>query len=527
MYFCNFHNQNIVAVDSQDTQEKVIGKKLYDYQKKSLDDIFAKLAAAQHDENILFQLPTGGGKTVIFSEITRRYIKDMKKKVMILTHRIELCRQTSRMLDEFAVTNMTIDSNVKALPAENPYMCFVAMVETLNNRLNDEVIDVANVGLVIIDEAHYNSFTKLFKFFDKATILGVTATPLSSNMKLPMKNNYKHLIIGESIPNLIKNGFLSAPRVFTYDVGLTSLKIGMNGDYTVKSSEALYTNYNMREKLLYSYNQRSKGKKTLIFNNGIKTSIYVYNTFREAGFDIRHLDNTHSKKERREILQWFHEKPDAILTSVSILTTGFDEPTVETVVLNRATRSLTLYFQMIGRGSRVLDNKKEFNIIDLGNNVARFGAWDGPIDWHKIFRNPDFYLENLMADAELERRFKYDMPEELRAKFANSESVTFDINKEYDAVVKRRERPQKVLENSVEQHKKICIENSEDLFDAWSLARMLGPDIAHRVKAYAYCITKSTLNYRKWLAEEYMRQLRASIKSHYDDLAYDDDEDDD
>ena len=445
---------------------------------------------------------------------------------MILTHRIELCKQTSRMLDEFEVKNMIIDSNVKAMPPNNPYKCFVAMVETLNNRLNDEVIDVDNVGLIIIDEAHYNSFTKLFKFFDNSTILGVTATPLSSNMKLPMKNNYSHLIVGESIPNLINSNFLSKPHVFSYDVGLTSLKVGMNGDYTVKSSEALYTNYSMREKLLYSYNQRSQGKKTLIFNNGIKTSIYVYNTFREAGLDVRHLDNTHSKKERQQILEWFRKKPDAILSSVSILTTGFDEPSVETIILNRATRSLTLYFQMIGRGSRVLHNKHDFNIIDLGNNVARFGAWDGPIDWRKIFRSPDYYLENLMADAELERRFKYVMPEDVRVQFSKSESVTFDINKEYDAITKMRERPQKVLENSVAQHSVICIENSEDLFDAWSLARLLGPDIAHRVKAYAYCITKSTLNYRKWLQEEYMRQLRSSIKKHFDDLAYADDDED-
>lgn len=516
-------NEPIVQEDfdqvNDSKEERIIGKKLYDYQKKSLNEIFERLN--QEDSgNILFQLPTGGGKTVIFSEITRKYIADHQKKVMILTHRIELCKQTSNMLHEFEVNNKIIDSNVKALPNDNPYMCYVAMVETLNNRLNDEVIDVKNVGLIIIDEAHYNSFTKLFKFFENSTILGVTATPLSSNMKLPMKNNYRELIVGESIPNLIKKGFLAKPNVFTYDVGLTSLKIGMNGDYTVKSSEALYTNFSMREKLLYSYNQRSKGKKTLIFNNGIKTSIYVYNTFREAGLDVRHLDNTHSKKERQEILHWFRTKPDAILSSVSILTTGFDEPTVETVILNRATRSLTLYFQMIGRGSRVLDGKTDFNIIDLGNNVARFGAWDGPIDWKKIFRNPDYYLESLIADAELERRFKYVMPDDLRAKFANSEDVSFNIEEQYDYTVKKREKPQMVLERSIAQHKKICIENSEDLFDAWSLARLLTPDIAHRVKAYGYCITKSTLNYRKWLQEEYMRQLRATIKKHYDDLAY-------
>lgn len=514
------------AESIDDSEDRIIGKQLYDYQKKSLDEIFLRLNTPDSG-NILFQLPTGGGKTVIFSEITRRYIEDHKKKVLILTHRIELCKQTSNMLNEFLVSNKIIDSNVKVLPDDNPYMCYVAMVETLNNRLNDEVIDIANVGLVIIDEAHYNSFTKLFKFFDQSTILGVTATPLSSNMKLPMKNNYRELIVGETIPNLISKGFLSRPNVFSYDVGLTSLKIGMNGDYTVKSSEVLYTNFSMREKLLYAYNQKSKGKKTLIFNNGIKTSIYVHNTFAEAGLDVRHLDNTHSKKERQEILRWFRTKPDAILSSVSILTTGFDEPTVDTVILNRATRSLTLYFQMIGRGSRVIGNKKEFTIIDLGNNVARFGPWDGEIDWRKIFRSPDYYLENLMADAELERRFNYIMPDEIREQFANSEDVSFDINKEYDEITRLRERPQKVLENSIEQHAKICIENSEDVFDGWSLARLLEADIQHRVKAYAYCITKSTLNYRKWLQEDYMRQLRATIKAHFDSLIVDDEEEED
>ena len=78
-----------------------------------------------------------------------------------------------------------------------------------------------------------------------------------------------------------------------------------------------------------------------------------------AGYEIKHLDNTHNARERREILQWFREKPDAILTSVSILTTGFDEPTVESIILNRATKSLTLYFQMIGRGSRVLESSDQ------------------------------------------------------------------------------------------------------------------------------------------------------------------------
>ena len=152
-------------------EDKKTGLALYDYQKEAIDKIFDRLKNYPEGHNFLYQLPTGGGKTVIFSEIAKRYIKDLGKKVLILTHRIELCGQTSEMLNEFGVKNKIIDSKVKTLPNQDEYMCFVAMVETLNNRLQDDQLEMENVGLVIIDEAHYNSFRKLFQFFGKAYIL--------------------------------------------------------------------------------------------------------------------------------------------------------------------------------------------------------------------------------------------------------------------------------------------------------------------------------------------------------------------
>jgi type I site-specific restriction endonuclease len=139
----------------------------------------------------------------------------------------------------------------------------------------------------------------------------------------------------------------------------------------------------------------------------------------EAGYPIRHLDNTSSTEERKDILQWFKKTPDAILTSVGILTTGFDEPTVDTIILNRATKSLT-YTKMIGRGSRKLPNKDMFTVIDLGNNAARFGLWSEPVNWQHIFKSPEFYLENLRDDTEIELYFKYSMPLDLRAKFSKT-----------------------------------------------------------------------------------------------------------
>jgi superfamily II DNA or RNA helicase len=219
-------------------EERKSGKDLYSYQKGAISKIFTAFDDAPEDYHLLYQLPTGGGKTVIFSEIVRQYLKNHKKKVLVLTHRIELCKQTSNMLTEFNVDNKVISSTAN-LEDQKDYTCFVAMVETLNNRLQEDRLDISDVGLVIIDEAHYNSFTKLFKFFEKSFILGVTATPLSSNIKLPMNDNYDELIVGETIESLIENEFLSKANVYSYNVGLTSLEVGANGDYTVKSSDDL------------------------------------------------------------------------------------------------------------------------------------------------------------------------------------------------------------------------------------------------------------------------------------------------
>lgn len=496
---------------------KKIGKALYSYQKEAIYNIFKSFENAPEDYHLLYQLPTGGGKTVIFSEIARQYLKHYRKKVMILTHRIELCKQTHKMLNEFQVENKIISSKA-SLEDQDQYECFVAMVETLNNRLNDNKLDISNVGLVIIDEAHYNSFTKLFKFFSNSFILGVTATPLSSNMKLPMKDNYNELIVGESISALINNEYLAKANIYSYNVGLTSLEIGANGDYTVKSSEDLYTNTNMLSKLLQAYKERAYGTKTLIFNNGINTSLYVYDTFKRAGYPIAHLDNTNTKKERDLILKWFNKTPNAIITSVSILTTGFDEPSVESIILNRATKSLTLYYQMIGRGSRIYKNKDQFNVIDLGNNFHRFGPWGADLDWQKMFRSPNFYLDNLLSDEEIESDFRYELPEEVKEEFKNTkeEDFYFDIKKVYTDAIQAGETSKVVLERSIEHHTKMCVENSEDVFDALILAKKLGGDIDDRIHRYSKCICKSTRNFIDWLEDDYRKKLNSHLRNNFD-----------
>jgi len=498
------------------TVKNTSGKELYNYQKIAIEEIFQRFDNAADDYHLLYQLPTGGGKTVIFSEIVRRYISKYNKKVLVLTHRIELSKQTSNMLGEFGVPNKIINSTAN-LDDQDNYHCFVAMVETLKNRLTDDKLDISDIGLVIVDEAHYNSFTKIFKFFDESFILGVTATPLSSNIKLPMYENYKELYVGETIEHLIENHYLASANMYSYNVGLTSLEVGANGDYTVKSSEDLYTNVDMLSKLVSAYEETSKGKKTLIFNNGIHTSIQVFHAFKRAGYPIAHLDNTNTKKERDFILRWFKKTPNAIITSVSILTTGFDEPTIESIILNRATKSLTLYYQMIGRGSRILDNKTTFNVVDLGNNFHRFGAWGADLDWQRMFRAPDYYLDAILSDEEIEGTFRFELPSEIKKEFSKSTELYFDIKKEYLSTIRAGESSKKVLERSIIHHAKICIENSEDVYDSLALVKMLGEEIDDRINRYSKCISKSTHNFITWLKEDYRKKLKAYLRANFDE----------
>ena len=484
-------------------------KKLYHYQETDISTLFEKLEQNNENYRLLYQLPTGGGKTVIFSEIAARYSEKYRKKVIVLTHRIELCKQTSAALKMCGIKNKLVNSAVKKINSRDGYQCYVAMVETLKHRIDDGLINTNDVGLVIVDEAHHNSFHKLLGKFTKACVIGVTATPFSSDINLPMRKNYDELVVGEQIGSLIEQGFLAKPTNWRYDVELNTLKTGLHGDFTVSTSDELYASPAMLDLLVHAYQEHSKNKKTLIFNNGIFTSRKVEEVFNKLGYPIRHLDNKTSPSEREEILRWLKVTKGAILTSVSILTTGFDEPSIQTVILNRATTSLTLYHQMIGRGSRRLPNKKSFSIIDLGNNTDRFGEWNSAIDWKHVFDNPEAYHEGLKTKTSYEA---HQLPSDMRSKFPNSIELAFDIQAAHQVAVENGEKPKTVIRDSIRQHAAMCLDNSSSVGEALELIEELHKEIEWRVKQYAKCLGNVTKNYMEWLRDDYKANLKKLVE---------------
>ena len=485
-------------------------KQFYDYQERDINIIFNEIANGA-GKKLLYQLPTGGGKTVVFSEIARRFIAQSKGKVTILTHRKELCKQTSTTLKNLGVSNNVISSTAAQFTSNCD--CYVAMVETLKNRIKQRKVKLGSVGLVIIDEAHHNSFAKLLKKFKNAVVIGVTATPFSANIEKPLNRHYESVLVGESISNLITNGYLARPELFAYPVELNSLRTGIHGDFTIGTSHALYGSQPMLDLLLQSYITHSAGKKTLIFNNGIATSVAVADAFTTAGIAIRHLDNKTTPEERKMILKWFKQTKGAVLTSVSILTTGFDEPTVESVILNRATTSITLYHQMIGRGARKLPKKKTFTIVDLGNNTNRFGEWDEPVDWKFAFERPNEFAQQLQVTTSANSTVQsHAISAALRAKFPKTLEMTFDVEGHFEETMEMDKKHKVVIQHSIRQHTKMCLENADTLTDALALADDLLPEIEWRVKQYVNCLERASKSYKTWLLDDYQNRLKIMIR---------------
>jgi superfamily II DNA or RNA helicase len=225
-----------------------------------------------------------------------------------------------------------------------------------------------------------------FEDYYECKVLGVTATPTAL---MPLANYYDELILGPTVKDLINDNYLvdCLPYGFASDLVDSQKFKTVKGEFDEKQMMDFYSSEYMVKNVINGYWDLSPGKKTLIFNVNIEHNKAVFNAFKEEGLNVKEIDSTFEKKERAEIINWFKNNKDAILCNVGVLTTGFDEPSIETVILNRATKSLSLYLQMVGRGARIFEGKQNFKLLDFGKNVARHGYYSGYFDWPAFFKH--------------------------------------------------------------------------------------------------------------------------------------------
>ena len=344
------------------------------YQERFINNIAASLRT---NRKVVAQLATGGGKTVCFSAICDRFTARNSTDILILVHREELLAQATKAI---RLPSQAVTAGMKSIPHARVY---VAMVETAYKRLDK----FANIGLVIVDECHIGNFTKVIEHFTQSYIIGFTATPLAARKTNPLRNYFDDIVCGIDIPELIEQGFLCPELTYSAAQIVDRARLKMKaGEFDQAQMAAAYKAPKYIETTINAYKQHSLGRKTIIFNCNVEHSMAVNAAFVNAGFNSRHLDA--DSPDRSEVLQWFANTPDAILNNIGIATTGFDQPDIETVIVNKATASMPLWLQMCGRGARPHPVKLAFTIIDLGGNCITHGLWSSPRNWSNIFHNP-------------------------------------------------------------------------------------------------------------------------------------------
>ena len=355
---------------------------LYDYQSQGVDQVAINFS--QGIRRQVFQLPTGGGKTVVFSGMVQRFISSFNKNVLILVHREELLKQTRKTLyNGFNIFSEPVVAGKKHKASK----VYVGMVETAYNRIKKNPHCFGKVGMLIVDECHIGNFKKIYDYFEDSLIVGFSATPISSSKKDPLRNYYDQIVTGPQIIEIIQRAKLSANETYSIK-GINRKKLKVKrGEYDSRDMGNEFSKTKNVFNVVEAYKRIGNGQKSIVFNCNVEHSKLVNDAFIESGYPSRHLDGT--SKDRAATLQWFKETPNAILNNIGVLTAGFDEPSIINVIVNRSTKSLPLWLQMTGRGARIYPGKDFFRIIDMGGNAIEHGDWRDDRNWHAIFHYPE------------------------------------------------------------------------------------------------------------------------------------------
>jgi DNA repair protein RadD len=335
------------------------------YQQLALDEIRRHYMEGR--KRVLLQLSTGGGKTVVFSEILKGVASKGKRAIMVVRGK-NLIDQTSQRLFREKVPHGCYQGNHwNYQPSALIQIC---SVDTLYRR---KVCPPAD--LIVIDECHLSrspSFEWVIAQYPDAFFLPVSATP---HHPKGMRHIADEVVYPISINDLMEQGYLSRPRYFVpTKVDMSSVSIDRStSDYNVAEAAAALAGSTIYGDILSQYKKLCAGKSAVVFAINIDHSKMIRDMFIKEGIPAVHVEADTCDEERAAAIEDLKYGRVKVITNVGILTTGVDIPFLQAVILARPTKSYNLYVQMCGRGTRVTDAKNEFLLLDHTNNITEHG----------------------------------------------------------------------------------------------------------------------------------------------------------
>lgn len=338
------------------------------YQLKAVAAIEARYAAGIH--RLLAVMPTGTGKTVVFSEAIRR----RGGRAVVLVHRDELVRQA---VEKLGVVDP--DATVGVVKAGEDQVGAQVVVASVATLAHPKRLDrlTGPYATVVVDEAHHAVAGTYRTIVDRLVgretlLLGVTATPGRGD-KLALAGVFDEIVYRWSLPEAISSGYLADLRAIqvSADVDLDQVRTQGSGDWSAEALGEALEMAGLPGVAARAWCEHAAGRRGIVFTPTVTLAYAVADALTDAGVAAEGLDGTTPAAVRRAILDRLHTGETAVVVNCGVLTEGFDEPAVDCIVVARPTRSQSLYLQMIGRGTRTHPGKNDCLIIDLVGSTTR------------------------------------------------------------------------------------------------------------------------------------------------------------
>lgn len=363
------------------------------YQQQTIDAINKKLPETNKQVAVL---ATGLGKTVIFSHLISQRHKTTGKKALVLAHREELLTQAR---DKLLKVNPNLDVGIEManqVATEN-HDVVVASVATIGRSGSNRIkkFDPKQFGTIVVDEAHHASAStyrnvlahfgvlkkdpQLVERFPSSgtdwnkdcLLLGVTATP-NRNDNEGIDQIFDEVVFSYGILDGIRDGWLSRIRAYRVDTTTSLEEVHtLAGDFKQDELADAINNPERNNLIVKTYLDQFKDKQALVFAIDVKHAQALTKAFEEQGVPVEWVTGSTPKDHRQHILEQFHNKVFNVVVNCMVLTEGYDNDTIDIIMMARPTKSGVLYQQMIGRGTRVHPDKPHLVICDFVDNTYR------------------------------------------------------------------------------------------------------------------------------------------------------------